>query len=95
MVDVCEQFAEREDEGGVRRWHNRLLDSYIRIEKGEEEHGEGREREWWNEVKAGGKYIVGNVCRHLIGGGLWKEAVLVVSDVRWTMRRREDGDGWD
>lgn len=34
MVDVCELFVEREDEGEVMRWHSRLPGNFIWMWRG-------------------------------------------------------------
>ena len=101
MIDVCCQFSETQDANGVQGWHHRLLESYFPIRKRVSEDTTETPwisdhhikcREWWDE-RAEGKYIIRNLSRHLIGAGLWKELLLVVTDVRWTMRRRLEG-GW-
>ena len=53
----------------------------------------GECREWWDEKKMNGKYMMANLARHLVGDGMWDELFFLLTDVRWTLRRRKEG-GW-
>ena len=106
MIDVCiDRARAKMGSGGVEKWHKKLLNSYI--ERGEEswssaeesndesneEMNERRCRDWWDMKKVKGEYIVGHLGRHMVEGGMLEELMWLVSDLRWTMRRREEG-GW-
>ena len=102
MIDVCIDGARAKmGSGGVEKWHKKLLNSYIErgetscssAEESNEELNERRCREWWDMKKVKGEYIVGNLSRHLGEGGMLEELMWLVSDLRWTMRRIEEG-GW-
>ena len=48
-------------------------------------------REWWDSKKMKGKYMMRNLARHLVRGGMWDELFYVLTDVRWTLRRLKEG----
>ena len=105
MVDVCVKLAEDKDDDGTKKWHRLLLDhciaesepiSLARFEIEESEHNglmrnDAKCREWWDKKKMNSKYIMENLTRHLVGSEMWDELFYLLTDVRWTIRRREEG----
>ena len=101
LASVSQDLAKSRDRY-LEGWHKELLNSFILVPVDissmypnvtELFNSKITCRKWWKVVNANEKYIIRNVARHLVGAGLSEELILLLCDVRWTLRRRLY-DGW-
>ncbi|KAI0565978.1 WD40-repeat containing protein [Gracilaria domingensis] len=86
LHDLAHDFAcacaERMGESQI--WHQRLLDGYM----ADQIHCD-RNRPWW-ELEDDG-YIYNNISRHLLQSGREEEALQLILNASWTLRRHDCG----
>ena len=86
VLELCQEMEIDEQDS----WHISLINAY-RLTLDDSNATETHLASWWKVQDDG--YVSENLSRHLVASGSLKQLEMLLSDVRWTLRRYEMG-GW-
>ena len=88
VVNIHKGAAKNVTRENRMAWHASLLHGYSSVRGNVMQMRDGC-REWWRAERSADKYVEENVVRHLIGAGLVREALFLVTRPQWIARQLE------